>query len=396
MGSIFLRKETYYLKYKDATGVWRMVTAATSDKQQAQDKLLELEHAALVQRRGGSVAEDHIEDVANPTVGELLQWWLVQGARTESTLASVAAHIIHDPFAQLLARDVRPRDIHSWQERLHAPAADGGKDLAVSTCGWLRKLLASAYSAAMRQSWPLDRWFTENPVHRSRALVDHDELGDVEDYPCLRTEQIAPVLMAIPPEHRALFATAIYTGLRRGELCALRQTDVDFARARILVRRSYTQNRTKTRTTRAVPINSELAAWLAGAIAEARDRWAESPAATANDLVFPNRYGRMREPTSDLSGILRKALIDSETLSADPRERARQLEMTFHDLRHTTASLLIAAGATLSEVQTYLGHSNPAITAKIYVHLSKDHLAGVGALLEGKFGATAPTGDITE
>ena len=54
----------------------------------------------------------------------------------------------------------------------------------------------------------------------------------------------------------------------------------------------------------------------------------------------------------------------------------------FHDLRHTYASLLIQAGASLSTVQELLGHSSIAITKDLYGHLERDHLNRAVALLD--------------
>lgn len=373
MGSIFLRGKTYYLKYKDAANVWRMLSSGKTDRQQALDVLTKIEHKELLVREQNE--EDPRERVADPTVSELIQWWLVRRTPVnESVMATCALTIINDPFGNLIARTLKPRDVRTWLDRLH-------ETRAASTCNWIRGLVSAAYAAARRESWPADNWFKTNPIYQTKTVHDHyDPNVDAEDYPVLKAEQIAPVLLSIDPKHRALFAAAIHLGLRRGELCALRKTDVNFALSKVLVRRTYDKNTTKTLTTRAVPINSDLAPWLANAIAEAEDRWGG-----VCELVFPDAYGRMRSPTQNLSNVLRHAMLDSGV--AQPGDRL--LNMTFHDLRHTTASLLIEAGAELSEVQTYLGHSNPAVTAKIYVHLSKDHLARVGRLMEGRFGIGA-------
>jgi integrase len=61
------------------------------------------------------------------------------------------------------------------------------------------------------------------------------------------------MLAAIPARWRPLYATAVYTGLRKGELAGLRWEDVDFARGLVRVARSYDQE-TKTGTVRYVPL----------------------------------------------------------------------------------------------------------------------------------------------
>jgi len=55
--------------------------------------------------------------------------------------------------------------------------------------------------------------------------------------------------------------------------------------------------------------------------------------------------------------------------------------MRFHDLRHSCASLLLANGVSLKQIQEWLGHSDFAITANIYAHLDFDSkLASAGAM----------------
>nr|WP_238695210.1 tyrosine-type recombinase/integrase [Ornithinimicrobium flavum] len=65
------------------------------------------------------------------------------------------------------------------------------------------------------------------------------------------------------------------------------------------------------------------------------------------------------------------------------------VDIRFHDLRHTCASLLIQAGATPVEVQRILGHSTPATTLNLYTHLLPDALDGAAARLDDYLGAEA-------
>ena len=83
-----------------------------------------------------------------------------------------------------------------------------------------------------------------------------------------------------------------------------------------------------------------------------------------------------------------KGLADSAELATDaaPRRCSRchmqmwckplPRRLRFHDLRHTTATLILAHGGTLWEVQNILGHSDPTITAKVYAHLVPGFLEG--------------------
>src|SRR6185369_11678429 len=113
-----------------------------------------------------------------------------------------------------------------------------------------------------------------------------------------RPDEVPPLLASVKPKWRALFATAIYTGLRKGELFALRKTDVDLAAGIITVCRSHDRDTPKNGRADAVPINSELLAhYLEQAIRS-------SP----SDLVFPAPNGKMFRKQTQLELTLRRAM----------------------------------------------------------------------------------------
>ena len=101
-------------------------------------------------------------------------------------------------------------------------------------------------------------------------------------YPALRPDEIAPVLAQLEPIWKRLFATALYTGMRKGELLGLRKEDVDLSARLITIRRSHTRDTTKAGHADAVPIAAELVPFVEAAIA-----------ASPSNLVFPRSDGRM-------------------------------------------------------------------------------------------------------
>lgn len=149
-----------------------------------------------------------------------------------------------------------------------------------------------------------------------------------------------------------LARVAAYTGLRRGELVALRWRDVELARRKIVVRRSISANEeatsTKSRRAREVPIPDQAAAPLT----RLSDR---QEFTTPDDFVFVNRFGRR----IDGSALRRRV------------ERARDVvglrKLRFHDLRHTYGSLLVAGGVDLASVKSAMGHSRITTTER-YLH----------------------------
>ena len=66
--------------------------------------------------------------------------------------------------------------------------------------------------------------------------------------PTLLADQVSLVLGEVPDQWRAFFATAVFTGMRKGELCGLRKSDVDLVERTITVRRSYARDTTKAGT----------------------------------------------------------------------------------------------------------------------------------------------------
>ena len=166
----------------------------------------------------------------------------------------------------------------------------------------------------------------------------------------------------------SLYLAGVLTGLRRGELLALRWDDVDLKGKTITVQRTLTKggpnaifSPTKTRSGyRVVEISDVLVSVLRGHRRQQREHrlllgsiWIE------NNLVWPSECGTAMTP-SVLHRHFKK-LLEAAELSKGTR---------FHDLRHTHASLLLASGTTsLKLIQERLGHSSITITADTYSHL---------------------------
>jgi len=154
------------------------------------------------------------------------------------------------------------------------------------------------------------------------------------------------------PGLHALFATLVYTGVRRGEALGLRRGDVDLDRRILTVRRSYA-GLTKSGKHRTVPIAPPLAEILR----------AYRPA-TPGDVVFPDAAGKMHSPHAKLEHVLFAAL-----------ERIGHPRIRVHDLRHVFASHFVMSGGDIFTLQRILGHSSPQLTSDTYAHLSSGHMA---------------------
>jgi integrase len=161
-------------------------------------------------------------------------------------------------------------------------------------------------------------------------------------------DEASKLLAALSAGDRPVWATAMYAGLRRGELMALRWEDVDLAAGRIRVERSWDPKEgvitPKTpAAVRTVPIAVVL-----------RDFLVEHKQATGRSegLVF----GRSAEIPFDSRALSRRAATAWKAVEP----------ISLHECRHTFASLMIAAGVNAKALSSYMGHSSITITLDRY------------------------------
>jgi integrase len=211
-----------------------------------------------------------------------------------------------------------------------------------------------------------------------RALQD----GDIAVNPCIglrlpairgrrdrivSPEKAAELLRALPERDRPLWALAVYAGLRRGEIMALRWEDVDLAVGVIRVERSWdAQARVfvepKSRAgRRRVPIAGVL-----------RDILVEHKMAARGELVV-GRGEEGSRPFNDTS-VAQRAFKAWRRGGLQP--------ITLHEARHTFASLMIAAGVNAKALTSYMGHSSVTITYDRYGHLMPGNEDEATALLD--------------
>ena len=170
-----------------------------------------------------------------------------------------------------------------------------------------------------------------------------------------------------------------YTGLRWGEMAALRVQDFDMLRRRVNISRSVTESgglvwsTPKTYERRSVPFPAALADELAALmVGKARD-----------DLVFTDQRG----------GVLRnsnwRARVFGPAVEACRKADDSFPSVTPHDLRHTAASLAVSAAANVKAVQRMLGHAKASMTLDVYADLFEDDLDAVAVNLDAAIVAAA-------
>jgi len=207
-------------------------------------------------------------------------------------------------------------------------------------------------------------------------------------------------LVALPANERAFWATAIYGGLRRGELRALRWTDVelDVRPALIHVRRTWddVEGEVEVKTDagfRVVPVTAGL-----------RDLLIAHHTATqrgGRDLVFGRTPTDPFIPSTLRSSALRAwgwKEIDNpdsdkpKTIWVKARPDALD-PIAPHEGRHSAASYLIEAGLNDLELTATIGHSDSRTTKRIYGHLFPDSSATIAAKLDVYHAANGSTGE---
>ena len=212
------------------------------------------------------------------------------------------------------------------------------------------------------------------------AAVDHESLGrnplrgvkpprvDSEPMRFLSHDEVATLAEAIGPRYRALVLVAAYSGLRAGELIGLRRHRVDLMHRTITVveQVQHMAGRLIVSAPKSAAGRRQVA--LPSLVVVALQEHLEPG---SEGLVFPAPEG----------GYLR--LENFRRHPWKPAVKASGLSpLRLHDLRHTCASMAIAAGADVKVLQRMLGHASAALTLDRYGHLMPGQAQGVADRLD--------------
>ncbi len=235
--------------------------------------------------------------------------------------------------------DITVQEIERW--RAGMSSARQQRELSNKTKNNLLVLMHAIFRRAVKlYGLPAIRW---------RASIASAS-GAAATSRCSRPRRSGLVRAAGSETDAAIFLTAAFTGLRRGELLGLRWRDVDFAGSTIRVRASYAAGQLttpKSGKVRAVPMAPDVASALA--------RLGERERFTGDDdFVFAGEAGLP---------------LDGDALSSRYRDalaRAGLRPLRFHDLSHTFGTRMIAK-ADIRRVQEWMGHADIQTTMK-YLH----------------------------
>ena len=206
---------------------------------------------------------------------ELLTWWWDEyGKKLKSpTTEGVVKKHLYPSLGALPLTDVTPGRIESMLNRK-------AEALSPRSLNGLRAIIHRVFELASLH----DKWHGVNPAKRVKRRKVPKRLPTY-----LKVDEVPAVLAMLDPSWRPLFATAVYTGLRRGELLALRKSDVDLSEGTIKVQRSLESDTTKGGHADLIPIAEGLRPYLEIALDESK-----------SSLVFPDGEGEQRAPDADL------------------------------------------------------------------------------------------------
>ncbi len=204
-----------------------------------------------------------------------------------------------------------------------------------------------------------------NPV----ALLERGERPSTDDekpHRVLSSEELARLLSAVPSKHRLIFRTAAEAGLRLAEVLGLTWQDISFNDQTITVACQL------DRKGKRVPLKTKRSRRVLevtpGLIRELREHCLSSGSRSPHGLVFVNARGTGHDHRNIGGRVLAKAVERAGLRAVEVDGEVVLRAPTFHDLRHTHGSALIAQGWDIEEVSARLGHRDTAITQRIYVH----------------------------
>jgi integrase len=312
------------------------------------------------------------------TVAAYLVEWLAGSKSTirAQTWCAYERHLRLHVFPLIGRRrlvELQPTDI----QRLYLDRVESG--LSPTTVRHLHEILNKAFGQAAR--WGL---ISRNPA----ALVQpphraHHEMRTLDP------GQVRALLDAVADDRlEALYVLAVTTGMRQGELLALRWRDVDLATGRLRVTGTLFWPRGGTpaisepktaRSRRQLQLSgAAVSALRRHAARNATERLAHAEWDDPIGLVFTNEFGRPVDASN-----LRRSFTNLLLKAGLPRIR-------FHDLRHTAATLLLSGGVHPKIASEMLGHASVAFTLDVYSHVTETMQREAARTMDAILGESDP------
>jgi integrase len=316
-------------------------------------------------------------DNTRATVGELLNAWLdhIKPIRHPKTVHEASKSIelrLRPALGHIRLDKLSPADLDRWYGQWLS------QGLSTSTVRRLHAVLSAALHTGERWGWIINSPARRASPPTARALR----------YATPSPEQLSRLYLSAIERDRVLAVAvglAALTGARRGELCALKWSDIDLKVGKVRIARSVSpvgnqllEGPTKTHAIRDVAIGEFAVSLL-------RDRWEDmsDAACQAQVTLVEDPYvlgraidgGTFLDPNSLTSSFSRLCrIMEAKALEGARTEGRRKLRkdelwpFRFHDLRHFSVTTLIAAGIDVRTVAERHGHAQVTMTLNRYAH----------------------------
>lgn len=344
-------------RWDKATKAWRVTVDRSPDpltgRRRRATKLVREPHNKAGERAAKLVEAQMLVDVAAETVTDssaplavVAEAWYARGGnptwkpRTAEGYRRLLDARVIPRWGSTALGDIRRGDIVAWHDEML-------KTTSLPTTRRTHAVLRQVLTFAVEREW-----IAANPAAGRMLAQERREASEA-----MTVEQMRSVIAKVPEGWRAemcdMIELAALTGMRRGELCGLRWSDVDRDGKVLHVRRSISQVargepeavEPKTHQRRRVPIgDAELAILDRRPVTAGGYLWSDAP-----DGSLPWPPNRVTD------------------LWIEARDAA-EVPYRFHDLRHLCATLLLAAGVPVKTVQDRLGHHSAQMTTDVYAH----------------------------
>lgn len=279
--------------------------------------------------------------------------------------------IIIPALGHLRLKDIKPAHVQQFINQLSAIPKEKrsglenetGETLSPSTVRRIYSILQAILKQATKQGF-----ITDNPAKAERLTLPKAQTPKIEIFTKQEAAEMLDCLEKEPLQFQTLIQLAIYTGARRGELVALKFSDIDFENRKITIERSAYKLKgepVKTKPpkdyeTRTITINDSCVELLKLLKAEKIEEEQRIGSKWVNgNWVFTQWNGEIMNPMTPTKQFSK--FLDKYGLK----------HRKFHSLRHTSATLLLYAGVNIKQVQGRLGHSDIETTNK-YLHLLEE------------------------
>jgi integrase len=355
-------------KRADGTTKWQARYTDPDDPRKRIEKTFRTKREAqswLTQQQAGILSGDHNDPrrADRPFAAAVEAWRETRAAnlapKTRDRYESVLRKYLLPEFAHRPLSSISREAVKRYFARLQREGRTPGTVKKVQTV--LSSVLSEAVELGMLRVNPATKLRLPAPPARDQTTLTAGEVNALAD--------------AIDPHYRVLIYVAAYTGLRAGELWAMRRRDVDVLRGQLHVRQTVKRDKPtpgaptdsygrevgppKNGRPRTISLPNHLKTMLGEHLLDPT-MTLPSGGTGPDAMVFHTASGRPVRHTLFMREVFRPAIA-----VAVPHKP----NLRFHDLRHTCATLLISAGAHAKLVQERLGHASITTTLNLYGHV---------------------------